>query len=220
MRTKEQQWSDAKSLLKKLNKYTGSGLYMLKHGSDDADDGLMLRLAQEMIKGIQTMTTVEVCKMDEDDAGITPDTSATLPNQESSDPDPFDHEPNISSDDIRRRYIESHNAPNKDIFDFDALMINYLNKKLENNEREGITIDQIEFQRKFPFRSIDEIRDSLIRLVYGLYVDKNMNPMIAVSGFVNVSNKQPLDLYYFSVVSLEYFKKNAQNKSFHGAAVW
>lgn len=184
MRTKKEQWDDAISLMKKLNKYTGTGLYMLKHGPNAEDDDLMLELAQKMIKGIQTMTTVEVCKMDEDEFDDIP--------EEKEKPKTNVPPTDLDQNDVEKMYKEYMSTHCKNVsfmqYDLDCEMFRYIYHRLEGNWKTGMNIDMDELYIQFHSHNKIDITDSITRLMCGYYVDEYDKPIYAIVGFMHKNN--------------------------------
>lgn len=184
MRTKKEQWDDAISLMKKLNKYTGTGLYMLKHGPNAEDDDLMLELAQKMIEGIQTMTTVEVCKIDEDEFDDVP--------EEEEKPKANVPPTDIDQNDVEKMYKEYMSTHCKDVsfmqYDLDCEIFRYICHRLEGNWKTGINIEMNELCIRFYDYHEADITDSITRLMCGYYVDEYDKPIYAITGFMHKNN--------------------------------
>lgn len=184
MRTKKEQWDDAISLMKKLNKYTGTGLYMLKHGPNAEDDDLMLELAQKMIEGIQTMTTVEVCKIDEDEFDDVP--------AEEEKPKANVPPTDIDQNDVEKMYKEYMSTHCKNVsfmqYDLDCEMFRYIYHRLEGNWKTGMNIDMDELYIQFHSHNKIDITDSITRLMCGYYVDEYDKPIYAIVGFMHKNN--------------------------------
>lgn len=205
MRTKEERINDAKVLLKRLNKYTGSGLYMLKHGSDVEDDDLMLQLAQELIKGIQRMATTEVCRMDEDEI-ISDTVSYSNPKVSDIDNDlmlkklyHIDDNRIALWNRLRTECMNSRTAiPTYKRLELDRAMLDFLDDKLCGNEREGVTVTMHELATHFDSWLNDELDDSIKRLLSGYYETDDGERMYAIEGWINLNKDGSFHSLYYT----------------------